>query len=169
MKTIKKSLLALLLFVMPFGVAQAQSKVAHIEVQKLVSEMPEVIAAQKEIEKLQKTYEADFEASYKEFQTKMQNYAADAENQTELINQRRQTELETLRQNLEQFQQTAGQDIQKKQMDLMRPLYEKARNAIEKVAGVQGYEYVMDSSNGGSVIIAKGKDLMADVKKELGF
>ena len=50
MKTIKKSLLALLLFAMPFGVAQAQSKVAHIEVQKLVSEMPEVIAAQKEIE-----------------------------------------------------------------------------------------------------------------------
>ena len=32
-----------------------------------------------------------------------------------------------------------------------------------------GYEYVLDSSQGGSVIIAKGKDIMAEVKKELGF
>jgi len=27
----------------------------------------------------------------------------------------------------------------------------------------------LDSSAGGSVIIAKGKDIMAEVKKELGF
>jgi outer membrane protein len=32
-----------------------------------------------------------------------------------------------------------------------------------------GYDYVLDSSAGGSVIIAKGKDIMAEVKKELGF
>ncbi|MDC1250209.1 OmpH family outer membrane protein, partial [Flavobacteriaceae bacterium] len=47
--------------------------------------------------------------------------------------------------------------------------YEKARVAIEKVAGAQGYDYVLDSSPGGSVITASGKDLMTDVKTELGF
>ena len=34
--------------------AQAQSKVTHIDFQKLVGEMPEVIAAQEEIQKLEK-------------------------------------------------------------------------------------------------------------------
>ena len=131
--------------------------------------MPEVIAAQKELEKLEKTYQADLETTFKEFQTKAQSYAADAENQTEIINQKRQAELESMQQGLQQFRENAAQDIQKKQMDLMRPLYEKARQAIENVAAAQGFEYVLDSSNGGSVIIAKGKDLMADVKKELGF
>jgi outer membrane protein len=52
---------------------------------------------------------------------------------------------------------------------MMRPLYEKARVAIEKVATVQMFDYVLDSSPGGSVIMASGKDLMADVKSELGF
>jgi outer membrane protein len=48
-------------------------------------------------------------------------------------------------------------------------LIEKARAAVEKVAAAQGFDYVMDSSQGSSVLMAKGKDLMADVKTELGF
>jgi outer membrane protein len=41
--------------------------------------------------------------------------------------------------------------------------------AIEKVAAAQGIQYVMDSTQGGGVIVAKGKDLLPEVKKELGF
>ena len=56
----------------------AQSKVAHIDTQKLISEMPEVIAAQKHLEQLEKTYSTEIENTYKEFQTKAQTYSADA-------------------------------------------------------------------------------------------
>ena len=99
----------------------------------------------------------------------MQNYSADAENQTDLTNQKRQQELQGMEQNIQQFRQTALQDVQQKQADLLRPLIEKARAAAEKVATAQGFDYVMDSSQGSSVLMAKGKDLMADVKTELGF
>lgn len=167
MKRMKHFLTLSLLFLATFSMAQ--SKVAHIEVQKLISEMPEVIAAQKEISDLEKTYSTDLENSVKEYQTKAQTYAADAENQTEIINQKRRTELEGIQQSLEQFRQQAAQDLQKKQVEMMRPLYEKARTAIEKVAAAQGFDYVLDSSAGGSVIMSKGTDLMAAVKKELGF
>ena len=149
--------------------AQAQSKVTHIDFQKLVGEMPEVIAAQEEIQKLEKDYTNEIEASLKELQTKMQNYSADAENQTDLTNQKRQQELQGMEQNIQQFRQTALQDVQKKQADLLRPLIEKARAAVEKVATAKGFDYVMDSSQGSSVLMAKGKDLMAEVKTELGF
>ena len=44
----------------PLSMVIAQAKVAHIEVQKLISEMPEVIAAQ-ELKKLEETYTADME------------------------------------------------------------------------------------------------------------
>ena len=59
--------------------------------------------------------------------------------------------------------------VQQKQADLLRPLIEKARAAVEKIATSQGFDYVIDSSQGSSVLMAKGKDLMADVKTELGF
>ena len=61
------------------------------------------------------------------------------------------------------------QELQKKQMDLMTPLLEKARNAITKVGKEQGFNYVIDSSPNGGLILAEGKDLIEDVKRELGF
>jgi outer membrane protein len=51
----------------------------------------------------------------------------------------------------------------------LKPITDKAKAAIQKVARAQGFEYVLDSTVGGGVILADGKDLMADVKKELGF
>ena len=165
----KNLFLPLIFLLVPYITIYAQAKVAHIEVQKLISEMPEVIAAQKELKKLEETYTADMENTYKEFQTKAQTYAADAANQTEITNQSRQKELEGMQKNIQEYQQTVSQDLQKKSMDMMKPLIDKAKAAIDKVASETGYDYVLDSSVGGSVIIAKGKDIMAEVKKELGF
>ena len=51
----------------------------------------------------------------------------------------------------------------------MKPIYEKARTSIQKVARAQGFQYVLDSTTGTGVIIADGKNLMADVKKDLGI
>ena len=146
-----------------------QSKVAHIDSQSLISQMPEVKEAQAQIEKLQKTYQTEIEASMKEYQTKLQTYSADAQNQTEVTNQARQKELQGMEQNIQQYQQTAAQDIQQKQQDLLRPLIDKARTAIQKVAKAQGFDYVIDATPGGALILFEGKDLMAEVKTELGF
>ena len=146
-----------------------QSKVAHIDSQSLISQMPEVKEAQAQIEKLQKTYQTEIEASMKEYQTKLQTYSADAQNQTEVTNQARQKELQGMEQNIQQYQQTAAQDIQQKQQDLLRPLIEKARSAIQKVAKAQGFDYVIDATPGGALVLFEGKDLMAEVKTELGF
>ena len=168
MKIFRKLTAAFLLLFVTMTVT-AQSKIAHIDSQTLISEMPEVKEAQAQLEKLQKTYATEIDASMKEYQTKLQTYSADAQNQTQVTNDARQKELAGMEQNIQQYQQTASQDIQKKQADLLRPLIEKARAAIQKVARAQGFEYVIDGTQGGSLILSDGKDLMEDVKKELGF
>ena len=104
-----------------------------------------------------------------ELQVKQQTYSADAANQTQITNQARAEELQSMQQNIQKFEQTAAQDLQKKQQDMMGPLIEKARAAIKKVADGQGFDYVLDASPNGAVLMAKGKDLMTDVKSELGF
>ena len=168
MKTFKSLITTILFFLISFNIG-AQSKVAHINSQALISEMPEVKEAQAQLEKLQKTYQTEIEASMKEYQTKLQTYSADAQNQTEVTNQARQKELAGMEQNIQQYQQTAAQDIQKKQADLLKPLIDKARAAIQKVAKAQGFDYVIDATEGGSLILAGGKDLLEEVKIELGF
>tara|TARA_B100000780_G_scaffold211722_1_gene151535 strand:- start:4871 stop:5377 length:507 start_codon:yes stop_codon:yes gene_type:complete len=168
MKTFKK-LTAVILLLLFTVTVNAQSKIAHIDSQSLISEMPEVKEAQAQLEKLQKTYATEIDASMKEYQTKLQTYSADAQNQTDVTNQARQKELAGMEQNIQQYQQTASQDVQKKQADLLKPLIEKARAAIQKIARAKGYEYVIDATQGGSLILSDGTDLIEDVKKELGF
>ena len=72
-----------------------------------------------------------------------------------------------MQQSIREYQGQAQQDLQKKEYDLSKPLIDKAIAAIKKVSTAQGFEYVLDSTNGGCVLVANGKDLMADVKKEL--
>jgi len=169
MNSIKKTIIAFLMALAPLTAVAQTNELAHINVQQLISEMPEVISAQNELSKLEKDYTTQIDNAFKEFQTKAQNYSADAANQTDVTNQARQKELESMQQNLQEFRDSAAQELQKKQMDLMTPLLEKARDAINKVGKDQGFNYVIDSSPNGGVILANGKDLLEDVKKELGF
>tara|TARA_B110000881_G_scaffold126894_1_gene111420 strand:- start:65 stop:574 length:510 start_codon:yes stop_codon:yes gene_type:complete len=169
MKNLKSLLLATLMIALPMTATFAQSKIAHIDTQKLISEMPEVIAAQKQIQALEKTYANDIENSIKEYTAKAQAYEAEARNQTDIVNQARQNEMQSMQQNIQTYRETATQDLQKKQTEMMRPLYDKAIAAIKKVAAAQGFEYVLDASAGGGVLVSEGKDLEAEVKVELGF
>ena len=73
-------------------------------------------------------------------------------------------EVEGMKQSLAQFQQNAQQDMQKKEFDLLKPILEDANDAIQTVAREQGFQYVLDSA---MLIMADGKDLMADVKAHL--
>lgn len=169
MKQFKTLLFAAALFIGATSFTQAQSKVAHINTQDLIKSMPEMSTAQSEMEKLGKTYEADIKAMATEYQNKMKQYEAEAPTKTDEENQKRLIEVQTMEQNIQQYRGTAQQDMQKKEVDLLKPITEKAKAAILKVARAQGFEYVLDSTQGGGVIMADGKNLLDDVKKALGI
>lgn len=169
MKQLRSLVLATLLVVGAVSFGEAQGKIAHINTQELIEAMPEMKTAQAEIEKLGKTYETEIQGSLTELQNKAKQYQAEAEGQTQEENEKRALEIDGMRQSIAQYQQQAQQDIEKKKFDLLKPITDKAKAAIQKVARAQGFEYVLDSTVGGGVILADGKDLMADVKKELGF
>lgn len=169
MKHFKTFLFAAALFIGATSFTHAQSKVAHINTQDLIKAMPEMNTAQAEMDKLGKTYEADIQSMVTEYQNKMKQYEAEAATKTDEENQKRLVEVQTMQQNIQQYQGQAQQEMQKKEIDLLKPITEKAKTAILKVARAQGFDYVLDSTQGGGVIMADGKNLIDDVKKELGI
>ncbi len=168
MKKLRNAFAATLFIVGSFY-AQAQSKVAHINTQELVESMPEMINAKSELEKLAKTYETDIQAMATELQNKIKQYDAESSTKTDEENGKRLQEVQSMEQSIRQYQGQAQQDLQKKEIELLKPITEKAKAAILKVGNDQGFNYVLDSSQGQGVIMANGKDLLADVKAELGF
>lgn len=169
MKHVNKIVVALVLLVATTGFVNAQNKIAHINVQQLLSEMPEMKKAEAELKKLQETYRADIESSMTELKNKYTQYQNEATSKSEEENQKRAVELQGFERNIQEAQQAAQQELQKKQGELLGPISEKAKTAIEKVAAAQGIDYVVDSTEGGGIIVAKGKDILPEVKKQLGF
>lgn len=165
MKQFKTLLLAAVLF---FGANQvhAQSKIAHVNVEEIMTKMPAILEAQKQIEKISKTYETDFTTMRNELQTRLQKYSTEAETTSELINKERQKEVEDMEKRIQEFGQNAQKELEQKRMDLLKPIQLKIKASIEKVGRAKGFQYVSDAA---SFIYADGTDLTADVKKDLGF
>lgn len=165
MKHLKTLLLAAVLF---FGANQvnAQSKIAHVNVEELMTKMPAILEAQKQIEKISQTYEADFTTMRNEYQARLQKYGAESETVSETINNERKKEVEGMEQRIQEWSQNAQKELQQKQSDLMKPIQLKIKASIEKVGRAKGFQYVSDSA---AFIYADGTDLTAEVKKDLGF
>ncbi|MDY8136671.1 OmpH family outer membrane protein [Aquimarina sp. 2201CG5-10] len=169
MKKFRTLLIACALTLGASSFVNAQSKVAHIASQELVEAMPAYKAAKSEIEKLNNTYQAEIRNMFLELQNTMKKYTQEAETKTDEENLKRQQELQATEKSISDYRQNALQDLQKKEIELLKPIYESARVSIQKVARAQGFQYVLDSTTGTGVIMADGKDLMADVKKDLGI
>lgn len=170
MKQITTFLFAAVVFFAASTFSNAQSKIAHIDSQALIGEMPATKAAQAEIEKLEKTYQTEIEGMITEYQNKIKRYDAEAATQTDDENAKRMQEVETMQRSIREYQGQAQEDLQKKQFELLKPIAEKVQAAIAKVAKAKGIEYVLQATpNNGIVLVADGYDLMADVKKELGL
>lgn len=169
MKQFRTLFIALALTVGATAFTNAQSKVAHVASQELIEEMPDYKEAMDQLQKLERTYDAEIKDMLAEAQSTMQRYQNEAETQTEEENAKRANELQATERRIQEHSQNARRELQQKESELLRPVYEKARTAIQKVAREQGFDYVLDSTTGTGVIMADGDDLMAAVKTELGI
>ncbi len=147
--------------------SHAQSKIAHINSADLMQAMPEM----KDFEKQMKDYEgvlrAQLETMQLELQTKYDEFVKDTTSPPAIMEIKKK-KLEDLQADIQQFSQSAENDMMKKKEALYMPIYNKAKAAINEVAKTRGYDYVLDSSEGLGVLVTNSaNDLMNDVKKKL--
>jgi len=96
MRRLKSLLLAAVLFVGASQTINAQAKTAHVDVNEIISKMPAMLDAQKQLEKLSATYDAEYKTMAEEYQNKIKKYEQEASTVTDAVNQTRQTEVQDL-------------------------------------------------------------------------
>lgn len=168
MKQLKNLFIAIVMF---FGaqVASAQTKVGHIDVSALMTTMPAMKAAETQLTKLRDEYDTQYKKLITEYQTKRAQYEKEAATAGDVLNETRTQEMQDFGSRIQKYQDDAQKALQDKSVELQKPIMEKAQAAIQKVARAKGIQYVLDSTVGSGVLLADGTDLLADVKKELGF
>lgn len=161
----KKIIITIMLAIPMLASAQ---KFGHINTQELFSQMPEVNQVKLKMDTVQSQYESQLASMNEEFQKKVQDYQSQEATMADAIKQIRQQELQEMQQRIQLFYQTAEQDIQKKQQELLAPVHEKMTKAIKAVGERENYTYIFDSA--AMVHIgADAVDATPAVKKELGI
>lgn len=167
----KKIMLAALVAA-PMCLMAQTAKFGVVNSQEIFNVMPEKATAENTLKTASDRYEAEYKNLQEAFQKKLTDYEAQEKDPStpDAIKQRHQEELQTEYQKIQNFQQTAAQDLQKQQDTLLAPISQKLQNAIQAVGAEGGYTFIYDLSIPSIVYHGAGaEDISAKVKAKLGI
>ena len=121
-------------------------KFAHVNLTEVIQLMPEMDEARKVLNASSKETQETYQAMVDEFNTKYSAYQQKAGTWTATIRESKEKELTDMQQRIQEFQQSASQELEAQQNQLMAPIQQKALEAINKLAKEGGYIYVFDAS-----------------------
>ncbi len=139
---IKKLLIAIFIALPMSAFAQ---KFAVINTQQLMESMPEIKNVNEQMEAASKKHEDEFSKLQEEFQKKYEEFQALDANTPQTIKDRRMQEMQELDAKVQQFRQTATQDLQRQQQQLMAPIQESVMKAIQGVGAEGNYTFVFEN------------------------
>lgn len=149
--------------------AQVKSdKIVCINTSDIIQKMPEFNSAQKKLKRLTEIYDVEFHKILKTFQKKSQQYEKEASYKKPFENKKRGEELILLKNRAEEYQKKISDNLEKKQNELLIPIYKKLENAIIIVVNQKSHVIrVDDCSPGKGILINRGPDITNDVLKIL--
>ena len=163
----KKSFLLLIGIVfITFSGINAQ-KYGHINGDEVFAKMEEAKKADTELKKYVKGYEDEIKKMQDEYASKAKEYKASEKTMTDVIKKSRVDDLNALNEKLQKFQVSAQEDVIKKRTELYKPVNEKFKAALKKVAKKNGYKFIIDKRY--LLYSEDGYDATKAVEKELGI
>jgi len=148
--------------------AQETQKIAYVNHMDVVTSMPEYKAMQDSLKKAESEYQAELKILSDEYTKKLSDYVAKQDSLNESIKQRRQGELEELRQRAANFQETAAQKQDELQQRLSQPILDKLQKAINDVGKENNFLYIANAQ-AFLYISPTATDATPLVKKKLGI
>ncbi len=169
MKNLLKLLAVALIMVSAVTVTKAQTlKFGHIDLNALIQVMPERATAEQDFNKFQTDLEEILGEMQKDYQTKLGEFEKMGAEVSEIKKNAKVSEIQDIQQRIQNYQVTAQQQLQQKQNEVMKPIYDKAQGAIADVAKEQGLIYVFETNS----LLYKSNlslDVLPLVKTKLGI
>ena len=153
---IKKILLAL---VVALPLSTMAQKFGVVDIESVFQAMPEYKAMQTQLEETSKKYEDEFAKLQEEVNRLYADYQTlekDA-NTPQTIKERRQQEIQDKYTKVQQFRETAQQDLARQEQQLAAPLQQKLMDAINAVGAEGSYSFILPKEG---LLLYKGNDVV---------
>jgi outer membrane protein len=126
--------------------AQKTLKLGHFSSAELIKKMPEGDSAQLVMQKYVEELQKEAESMEKEYNRLTAEFQAKEAQLSDLLKQSKQREIVSVGQRFQEFQQSAQEDIQKKQTEIMSKITDKIKSVVAEVAKEGKYTYIFESN-----------------------
>ena len=153
------------------GVSQAQ-RYAVIDTKYILDKIPDYKDAQKKLDQYSEQWQREIDAKQGELDQMYRNFEAEQVMLSDDLKKKRQDELFNKEKDLRDLQKRRfgfEGDLFKKRQELVKPIQDKVYDAVQKLAVARQYDFILDKSEGITVIFADPKlDKSDDVLREMG-
>jgi outer membrane protein len=168
----KKLILIAALFCISATTAFAQNY-AIIDTKYILDKMPDYTSAQNQLDRIAEGWQKEIDSLQMDLDRMYKSYEAEQVMLTEDLRKKREDQLFLKEKALRDLQRKRfgfEGDLFKKRQELVKPIQDKVYNAIQKISVQRGYHFVLDKSEGITIIFADPKfDKSEDVLRELGI
>ena len=166
----KKYTLVLVLVIITFNLSFAQKfKYGYINADKVLQSMPEIAAANKEMEAYIKPINDYIKQKNDEYQKKLKEFNETKDLLSDFLRKEKENELLKMQMDLRQFQIDAQKEINQKKAVLYQKAIDKLKKAINDVAKENGYRFIIDNSKGILLYFEEQDNVEVLVRKKLGI
>ena len=138
----------------------------------ILDKLPEYKEAQKQLDQLSESWQKELDGLQTTLDKMYRDFEAEQVMLSDELKKKREDELFNKEKELRDLQrQRFGYegDLFKKRQELVKPVQDKVYNAVQKLAVEKGYDFILDKSEGITVIFADPKlDRSEDILKMLG-
>ncbi len=171
LKNVKKLILVLALFTSTnFAFSQ---KVAYVDTEYILGNIPEYKEAQDELDKLSIEWQKQLERRYSEIDKMYKDYQAEQILLTEDMKAKREDEIVKKEKEAKEYQKLkfgVNGELFKKRQELVKPIQDKIYKAISQVANASGIDVVFDKASDLTMLYTNPKYNKSDaVLKKLGY
>ena len=162
-------LLSLSIMLSAFVFAQ---RYAIVDSKYILEKMPDYKQAQSKLDQFSEQWQKEIDTRQSALDKMYKDYEAEQVMLSEELKKKREDEIFVREKEVRDLQrQRFGfeGDLFKKRQELVKPVQDKVYNAIQKIAVARLYDFILDKSEGITVIFADPKlDKSEDVLRELG-
>ena len=167
-----KKLLFIAVLIVATALCSHAQRYAVIDSKYILDKMPEYTEAQQKLDQFSKMWQQEIDQKSAELDKMYKDYDAEKVMLSDDLKKKREDEIFNKEKALRDLQrQRFGYqgDLFKKREELIKPIQDKVYNAIQKLAVAKLYDFILDKSDGITVIFADPKlDKSDEVLKELG-
>ena len=146
---------------------------AVIDSKYILEKLPEYKEAQQKLDQFSKMWQQEIDKKSADLDRMYKEYDAEQVMLSDELKKKREDELFNNDKELKDLQRKRfgyEGDIFKKRQELIKPIQDRVYNAVQKLAVSKLYDFILDKSEGITVIFADPKlDKSDDVLKELGI